>query len=82
VEAGYVDVCVVRGHSRMSSERRNLTEPGDWWSAFEAQATADGHTLSEWAGDCMRANLPKDVAAVLTERPPANRPKKPKDVGR
>ena len=82
LEAGDVDVCVVRGHSRMSSDRRNLTEPGDWWAAFERQAKADGQTLSEWAGDCMRANIPKDVAAGFSERPPANRPKKPKDEGR
>jgi len=66
----------------MSSERRNLTEPGDWWQAFEAQAKADGQTLSEWAGDCMRANLPKELAAGLSERPPANRPRNPKDAGR
>jgi len=66
----------------MPSERRNLTEPGDWWAAFERQAEADGQTLSEWAGDCMRANLPKNAAAELSDRPPANRPKKPKDEGR
>jgi len=59
------------------SERRNLTQPADWWAAFEAQAKADGQTLSEWAGECMRGNLPKDVAARLSERPAANRPKKP-----
>ena len=61
----------------MSSKRRNLTQPADWWAAFEAQAKADGQTLSEWAGDCMRGNLSKDVAAGLSERPAANRPRKP-----
>lgn len=63
------------------SERRNLTQPADWWVAFEAQAKADGQTLSEWAGDCMRANLPKGVAVGLSTRPAANRPKKPRDEG-
>jgi len=66
----------------MTSERRNITQPADWWAAFEVAAKAEGVNLSEWAGDCMRANLPKDVASGLSERPAANRPKKPKDEGR
>ena len=66
----------------MSSERKNVTQPADWWAAFESQAKADGQTLSEWAGDCMRANLPKDVAAGLSERPAANRPRTKDDEGR
>jgi hypothetical protein len=53
-----------------------------WCQTLEEQAKADGQTLSEWAGDCMRANLPKDVAAGLSERPAANRPKKPRHEGR
>lgn len=60
----------------MTSERRNLTQPDDWWAAFECQARTDGQTLSEWAGDCMRVNLPKDASEGLSERPAANRPKK------
>jgi hypothetical protein len=65
----------------MTSQRKNLTQPAAWWAAFEKQAKADGQTLSEWAGDCMRANLPKGVEASLPDRPAANRPKKPKEEG-
>jgi len=61
----------------MASQRKNLTQPADWWAAFEKQATADGQTLSEWAGECMLANLPATVVVGLSERPAANRPKKP-----
>jgi len=63
----------------VSTERKNITQPADWWAAFESQAKANGQTLSEWAGNCMRDNLPKNVAAGLSERPAANRPKKRKD---
>ena len=66
----------------MSSKRRNLTQPADWWAAFEAQAKAEGLTMSEWAGDCMRGNLSKDVAAGLSERPAANRPRNKEDKSR
>ncbi len=66
----------------MTSERRNITQPADWWAAFEAEAKKDGLALSEWVGACCVANLPVAVSRGLTERPPANRPKKPKDEGR
>ena len=59
----------------MTTERRNVTNPSDWWVAFAQQAAKDGQTLSEWAGECMKANLPADVAKKLTERPAAHRPK-------
>jgi hypothetical protein len=61
----------------MNSERRNLTQPADWWAAFEAQAATEGKTLSEWAGECMLAN----VDSKLSERPPAHRPKRCEDCG-
>jgi hypothetical protein len=62
------------------TERRNVTQPADWWAAFEAEAKKEGLTLSEWVGACCVANL--SVSRGLTERPPANRPKKPRDEGR
>ena len=65
----------------MSSERRNITQPTDWWAAFEEQAKADGQSLAAWAGDCMRANLPKSVAAGLSERRSVGAPKQPKTEG-
>lgn len=59
----------------MNSERKNVIQPIDWWAAFVTEAKREGLSLSEWLGDCGRANLPKDVKAGLSERPTAGRPK-------
>ena len=56
--------------------RRNITQPDDWWAAFELQAKADGKTLSAWIGDAAKDKLPAKVAKKLSARPAANRPKK------
>jgi hypothetical protein len=61
------------------SERKNLSQPADWWSAFERQAAREGHTLSHWMGLCCIANLPVIEQKKLTERPPAHRPRKEPD---
>lgn len=66
----------------MKAERRNITQPADWWAAFEIQAAAEGLTLSEWMGECCRVYLEKGINSGLSERPAANRPKKPRDEGR
>jgi hypothetical protein len=68
----------------MTSHRRNITQPEDWWAAFEKQANAEGMTLSEWVGWACKAKLPRGIGihAGLSDRPPANRPRKPKDEGR
>ena len=63
----------------MKTERRNICQPSDWWLAFETQATTMGYTLSEWIGLNCQAFLPDDVRAGLSERQPANRPKKSPD---
>jgi hypothetical protein len=63
----------------MSSERRNIPQPADWWAAIEAAAQADGVTVSEWIGEACRKRLPVSVSRGLSARPPANRPKKPGD---
>lgn len=63
----------------MTNERKNITQPSDWWVAFEAQANAEGMTLAAWLGEAAKAKLPPKVAKKLTERPPANRPPKAKD---
>ena len=65
-----------RGINVANSERRNVSQPADWWAAFEAQAQQDEQTLSEWLGDCGLANLPRDERKRLSERPGAHRPKK------
>jgi hypothetical protein len=65
----------------VNSERKNISQPADWWAAFEAQARQDRLTLSEWLGECAVANLPKSVRKRLSERPGAHRPRKTKDEG-
>lgn len=58
----------------MKSDRKNITQPTDWWSAFNAAAEAEGVSLAEWMGACGVANLPKDVAAKLSERGTRGKP--------
>lgn len=55
--------------------RKNISQPPEWWLAFQAEADKHGQSLSEWMGDCCRSNLPKSVAAQLPDRPAAHRPK-------
>lgn len=55
--------------------RKNITQPADWWAAFESAAKAEGKTLSEWIGDVARKSLGK-AGKQLSERKPAHRPKK------
>lgn len=60
----------------MAVERKNISQPSEWWRAFEAEADRHGQTLSGWVADCCLANLPADVLKTLpTERPPAHRPR-------
>lgn len=63
----------------MTSERRSITQPADWWEAFEEAAKAEGTTLSEWIGACCVANVPVPVAERLSKRPAVGAPKKAKD---
>ncbi len=63
----------------MTNERKNITQPSDWWVVFEEAAKAEGLTLAAWLGEAAKKQLPPKVAKKLTERPPANRPPKAKD---
>jgi hypothetical protein len=65
--------------NKETNERKNKTQPSDWWAAFEQQANAEGMTLAAWLGEAAKKQLPPKVAKKLTERPPANRPPKAKD---
>jgi len=56
--------------------KRNISQPESWWEAFEHQAAAEGKTLSAWLGEAGKAKLPREIAKKLTDRPPANRPRK------
>jgi hypothetical protein len=68
-----------REDSEMTNERKNITQPADWWVAFEEAAASEGMTLSAWVGLQCSKGLPRMVRNELTERPPANRPPKAKD---
>ena len=60
----------------MTNERKNITQPADWWAAWLAAADKEGKTLSAWIGEQCNAALSKRAATKLTERMPAGRPKK------
>lgn len=66
----------------MNSERRNITQPADWWAAFEVESKKEGVSLAEWVGACCVANLPVSVSRALSERPTVGAPKLAKDEGR
>ena len=55
-------------------ERRNITQPTDWWAAFAATAEQSGKNLSEWMGDAAKAKLPKEARKKLTQRTTPGRP--------
>jgi hypothetical protein len=55
---------------------KNITQPDDWWEAFESAAAEKGLSLSAWLGNIAKDSLPPKVAKQLSERPPANRPRK------
>ena len=59
-----------------SENRKNITQPADWWDAFKAAADKEGLKLSEWIGNACCAALPKKVADKLSERL-KGRPKSP-----
>lgn len=59
-----------------SENRKNITQPADWWEAFDAAAKREGIPLSQWMGDACRAALPKKVTSKLSERT-KGRPKSP-----
>lgn len=59
----------------MESERRNITQPSDWWAAWESAATAVGQNLSTWIGKQCNKALPKEVRDKLSERATRGRPR-------
>ena len=59
------------------TKRKNISQPHDWWLAFEAAARADGRTLSAWIGECCVECIPDSAQAEMSERLPVGRPTKP-----
>lgn len=52
----------------MTNERKNITQPADWWAAFEAEANRRGLPLSEFMGLAAAKLLAKDQRAGLSKR--------------
>lgn len=65
-------------NSKTTSDRKNISQPAEWWAAFAAQAERDGQSLSEWLGDCGLANLDPDLLDGLPDRPTVGKRAKPK----
>lgn len=62
-----------------STERKNITQPADWWAAFVEQAKKEGMSLSEWLGEIGKEKLPKKTLAKLSQRPKEGRRKNPEN---
>ena len=56
--------------------RKNISQPLDWWTAFERAADKAGVPLSTWIGRQCKRGLPKDERAKLTERKGPGQPRK------
>lgn len=52
----------------MTNERKNITQPADWWAAFEAEAAKRGMPLSEFMGLAAAKMLAKEQRKGLTQR--------------
>jgi hypothetical protein len=63
----------------VTNERKNITQPSDWWVVFQAESDKAEMSLSAWIGEACKKRLDKEQAKNLSERPPANRPKKATD---
>lgn len=63
----------------MTSERKNIVQPKEWWEAADTQAKKEKKSLSEWIGDLILGALPERTRAKLPQRPSEGRPKKDGD---
>lgn len=61
------------------TETKSLTQPADWWAAWQLAANANNQTLAAWIGEQCNKTLPKTVAKQLSERKTAGRPRKSTD---
>lgn len=58
------------------TQRSSMVQPADWWAAVDEAAKAESMSRAEWIYEAVKSRLPKKVAAKLSDRPPAHRPKK------
>ena len=52
----------------MTNERKNITQPADWWAAFETEAVKRGLTLSKFIGLAASKMLTSEQRKELSER--------------
>jgi len=53
---------------QLPTERRCISQPPDWWAAFQMHAEANGMNLSEFCGDAMLGHIHPKVKAKLSKR--------------
>ncbi len=44
-----------------------ITQPGDWWEAFKAQASLEGLPLSEWVGQACLVHAHRSLPGSQVE---------------
>ena len=59
---------IVMDGELMTNERKNITQPADWWAAFEADAKRRGLTLSEFIGLAASKMLTREQRKELSQR--------------
>ena len=64
-------------------QSKNITQPPDWWDAFQNEADRAGISLSSWMGACCLNEMQSTKSgqakvAKLSARPLASRPPKTK----
>lgn len=70
------EICTLLKSLQMTSERKNISQPADWWAAWEAEAKKANQHLSEWIADKCNAALTKRQQSKLSERRGRGQPKK------
>jgi hypothetical protein len=56
--------------------RKQISQPADWWAAFQRQADEAGVSLSQWLGERGIEALSAKERKGLSERRPEGRPRK------
>lgn len=59
----------------MSQQRKNITQPADWWAAFEAEAAKRNMPLSTFMGMAAAEMLDEDLRKELSKRSKSGRKK-------
>ena len=61
---------------KLPSTKKTISQPPDWWAAFQAEADAAGLSLSAWIGEACVKRVTAAKIAKLSARPLASRPRK------